>query len=58
MVVYYLLEFCDCFGFWIKISVLNLDVPFISGVRMFCPTNYVLLSAKGNENNRDAVLNT
>lgn len=51
------IEFCDCFGFWIKIIVLNLEVSFISEVGTFCPANYVLLSVKGDENNRAVVLN-
>lgn len=50
-------EFCDCFGFWIKIIFLNLEVSFISEAGAFCPTNYVLLSVKGDENNRAVVLN-
>ena len=51
------IEFCDFSRLWIKIIVLNLDVSLISEIGMFCPTNYVLLSVKGDENNRAVVLN-
>lgn len=33
------IKFFGCFGFWLKVTVLNLDVPFISEVRISCPTD-------------------
>lgn len=42
----WIIKLFGCFGFWLKVTILNLDVPFVSEVRISCPTNYVLLSVK------------